>query len=91
MPGYEKDNIKIEVEDGYLTVHASVNKSEVENKEDGKYIQKERYSGECARSFYIGEDIKQEDIKASFKNGMLTLTFPKTKQEKNEKKYIDIE
>ena len=64
---------------------------EVENKEDGKYIQKERYSGECARSFYIGEDIKQEDIKASFKNGMLTLTFPKTKQEKNEKKYIDIE
>lgn len=91
LPGYEKDDIKIEVEDGYLTVHASVNKSEAENKEDGKYIQKERYSGECARSFYIGEDIKQEDIKASFKNGMLTLTFPKIKQKKNEKKYIDIE
>ena len=49
LPGYEKDNIKIEVEDGYLTVHASVNKSEVENKEDGKYIQKERYSAECER------------------------------------------
>lgn len=91
LPGYEKEDIKIEVEDGYLTVHAKVNKAEVESKEDGKYIQKERYSGECARSFYIGEDIKQEDIKANFKNGILTLSFPRTRKEKSDKKYIDIE
>ena len=91
LPGYEKEDIEIEVEDGYLTVHAKVNKAEVESKEDGKYIQKERYSGECAGSFYIGEDIKQEDIKANFKNGMLTLSFPRTRKEKSDKKYIDIE
>ena len=91
LPGYEKENIKIEMEDGYLIVHASINKNRDEEKE-GKYIHKERYVGECSRSFYVGEDIKQEDIKANFKNGTLTLTFPKTKQEKLEnKKYIPIE
>ena len=92
LPGYEKNEIKIKVENGYLTVHAQVNKSEIQNKEDGKYIQKERYAGECARTFYIGEDVKQEDIKASFKNGTLTLTFPKSKKEVNDTtKYIEIE
>ncbi len=92
LPGYEKNEIKIKVENGYLTVHAQVDKSEVQNKEDGKYIQKERYAGECARTFYIGEDVKQEDIKASFKNGTLTLTFPKSKKEVTDTtKYIEIE
>ncbi len=92
LPGYEKDDIKVEVKDGYLTVHASVNKEKKEHNEDGKYIHKERYSGECSRSFYIGEDVKQEEVKASFKNGTLTLSFPKISEEKvEESKWIEIE
>ena len=91
LPGYEKNDIKIDIQDGYLTVHANVNKAETE-KDEGKYVRKERYVGECSRSFYVGDNVKEEDIKASFKNGTLKLTLPKERQEKqDEKKYIDIE
>lgn len=92
LPGYEKENIQIDVEDGYLTVHASMNK---ENKEEekGKFLRRERYFGECSRSFYVGEDVKPENIKASFKNGTLSLEIPKEEIQKKlpEKKYIEIE
>ena len=81
LPGYEKEDIKIEIENGYLMVHAKTNQNK-EEKEEGKYVRKERYMGECSRSFYIGEDIKEEEIKASFKNGMLKLEIPK-KDESN--------
>ena len=91
LPGYEKENIKIELLDGYLTVHASMNKT-VDDEKDSKYVHKERYVGSNSRSFYIGDGVKEEDIKASFKNGTLKLTLPKKEQEKlDEKKYIDIE
>ena len=92
LPGYEKDNIKIEIEDGYLVVSANVDTNK-EEKEKGKFVCKERYMGSCSRSFYIGEDIKDEDIKASFKNGTLRIEVPKKeeKQEIPEKKYIQIE
>ena len=91
LPGYEKENIKIELSDGYLTIHASMNKS-VDDEKDSKYVHKERYVGNSSRSFYVGDNVKEEDIKATFKNGTLKLTFPKDKQEKqDEKKYIDIE
>lgn len=91
LPGYEKENIKIELSDGYLTVHASMNKT-VDDEKDSKYVHKERYVGSSSRSFYIGDGVKEEDIKASFKNGTLKLTLPKKEQEKlDEKKYIDIE
>ena len=91
LPGYEKEDIKIDVENGYLTVHASMNKEENEE-EKGKFIRRERYFGECSRSFYVGEDIEPEDIKASFKNGTLSLKLPKKdKKELPEKKYIQIE
>lgn len=92
LPGYEKENIKIEIEDGYLTVHAETN-SNKEEKEEGKFVRKERYIGSCSRSFYVGTEIKDEDIKASFKNGMLKIEIPK-KEEKKElpkKKYIEID
>ena len=91
LPGYEKDNIKIEVEDGYLTVHADVESSS-EEKEDGKFVRRERYVGSCSRSFYIGDDIESEDIKAAFKNGILELEIPKKEEKKEipEKKYIQI-
>ncbi len=92
LPGYDKDNIKIEIQDGYLTIHASVNK-ENDEEEKGKYVRKERYAGECSRSFYIGDNIKEEDIKAKFKNGTLTLEIPKKEERKQlpDTKYIPIE
>ena len=92
LPGYEKDRIKVEIQDGYLTVHAKVNKQDNEE-EKGKFVRKERYTGECSRSFYVGEDVKEEDIKAKFRNGTLMLEVPKKEQHKQlpEKKYITIE
>ena len=92
LPGYDKEGIKLNIQDGYLTVHAQVNKEE-NNEEKGKFVRKERYSGECSRSFYIGEDITEEDIKAKFKNGTLTIEVPKKERRKElpEKKYIPIE
>ena len=93
LPGYEKEDIKIEIDDGYLTVHASMNKDVDESDKNSKYVHKERYVGECSRSFYVGEEINEEDIKASFKNGTLKIELPKKEQKKLEdsKKYIDIE
>lgn len=90
IPGYQKEDIQIELEKGYLTVTAKV-KDKVDEEKEG-YIYQERYIGECSRSFYAGENIKEQDIKASFQNGTLVLTFPKeqTKQLEN-KKIITIE
>ena len=92
LPGYNKEGIKIEIQDGYLTVHAKVNKEDKEE-EKGKFVRKERYMGECSRSFYIGYNIKEEEIKAKFNNGTLTLEIPKKedKEKLPEKKYIPIE
>ena len=92
LPGYDKEGIKLEIQDGYLTVQASID-SNHEEKEDGKFVRRERYMGSCSRSFYVGEDVKSEDIKASFKNGILNLEVPKIEETKKlpEKKYIEIE
>ncbi len=92
LPGYEKENIKMEIEDGYLTVQAEIDSSN-EEKEEGKFVRKERYIGSCSRSFYVGTEIKSEDIKASFRNGMLKIEIPKKEEKKElpEKKYIQID
>lgn len=92
LPGYEKDNIKIEIEDGYLNVHASV-EDKADEDDEGDFVRKERYYGECSRSFYVGDEVKEEDIKASFKNGTLKITIPKkeAKKEIPEKKFIAID
>ena len=92
LPGYQKENIKIDVEDGYLTVHAEIN-SDNEEKEEGRFIRKERYVGSCSRSFYVGTEVQSEDIKASFKDGMLKIEVPKKDEKKKlpEKKYIQID
>ena len=94
LPGFKKDEIKVSLEDGYLTIEAAKGLDEDEQeKKTGKYIRKERYSGACERSFYVGEDLEQEDIKGEFKHGILKLFVPK--KEKNpqveQKKYIMIE
>ena len=93
LPGYNKEDIKIQIDNGYLIIHAVTNQSK-EEKEEGKYVCKERYEGKCSRSFYIGEDVKEEDIKAKFKNGILTLEVPKKDNKKelpDEKRYIEID
>ena len=92
LPGYEKEGIKLNIQDGYLTVHATVNKEE-KDEEKGKFVRKERYSGECSRSFYDGENVTENEIKAKFKNGTLTIEIPKKEEKKElpEKKYIPIE
>ena len=92
LPGYDKDDIKIEIDNGYLTINATTNKVINDENEEERYIHKERYIGNCSRSFYVGENVKQEDVKASFKNGTLILTFPKKDGKKlEEKKYIAID
>ncbi len=91
LPGYNKEDIKISVDDGYLTISATMNKNE-EEKEHGKFVRRERYFGECSRSFYVGDNVEVDDIKASFKNGTLNLSIPKKEQKQiTEKKYVQIE
>ena len=91
LPGYNKENIQAELKDGYLTINAEKTENKDE-KEDGKYIRKERYTGHCSRTFYVGEDIAEDDIKAKFENGVLTLNIPKEvkKPEVEQKKLIAI-
>ena len=92
MPGVKKEDVKAELKDGYLTVSAVSNKSTDEKNSEGKYIRRERYSGSCSRSFYVGEGVKQEDLKAAFNNGILTVAVPKEVQKPvEEKQYITIE
>lgn len=82
MPGCKKEDVHAELNDGYLTVRAERAMEKDEKDADGKYLRQERFFGTCARSFYVGEQIKQEDIKAKFENGILTLVIPKKEQQK---------
>ena len=94
LPGFKKEEISISLEDGNLTIQAAKGLDEDEKeKKTGRYIRRERYAGSCARSFYVGEDIEQEDVKAEFKHGILKLFVPKKEAKKavEENKYIAIE
>ena len=86
IPGFKKDDIKIESKDGYLTITAE--KSDETNDEDKNYIRRERTYGKYERSFYLG-NFEDNDVKAEFKDGMLKITVPKKEQD-NDKKYIEI-
>ena len=93
LPGYEKEDICADLKSGYLTVSA-VRTQEKEHKDDnGTYIRRERYLGNCQRSFYVGEDITEEEIHASFKNGVLQIEVPKkeARLETEQKRHIAIE
>ena len=93
LPGVKKENVKIELKDGYLIVNASTKREGTEEDKKTKYIRKERYSGSGSRTFYVGKDLTQEDIKAKFEDGVLKLTVPKIekKPEEPKSKYITIE
>lgn len=93
LPGYKKEEIKADLKDGYLTITAVRNESKEEHDSKGKCIRKERYTGSCNRSFFVGKDLTQEDIKASFSDGILHLHIPKEapKAIEEQPKYIAIE
>lgn len=92
LPGYKKEDISLDLTDGYLTVSANTNQNKEEKDKNGKVIRSERYTGSCSRKFYVGEGYKEEDFTAKFENGELMITFPKTEPEKiEEKKPIMIE
>ena len=93
LPGFKKEEINVDLKDGYLTISAEkgLDKDEQE-KDTGRYIRRERYSGACSRSFYVGEAVTEEDIKANFQHGILTLNVPKKDAKAvNAKKTIAIE
>ena len=77
LPGFKKDEINIELENGYLTISAAKGLDKDEQDKKGKYIRKERYAGAMQRSFYVGDAVTQEDIKAKFEDGILKLSIPK--------------
>ena len=95
LPGFKKDEISLELKDGYLVINATkgLDKEEKDQKTQ-KYVRRERYAGSLSRSFFIGEDVKQEDIHAKYESGVLKLSIPKTEPQKpqvEERKYIAIE
>lgn len=79
VPGYKKEDIKIELDNGYITVSAKTEKTTDESDKKSNYIHKERYFGECSRSYYVGDNITEEDIKASFKMVLYVLRFQRKK------------
>ena len=98
LPGFKKEDVKMEdvkmqLKEGGLNIEATTSTSNDEKDEDGKYIRRERFQGTCQRSFFVGKDVKQEDIKARFDNGVLVIDIPKVekKPEIEENKYIQIE
>ena len=93
MPGVKKEDVKAELKDGYLTIQATTDSSKDEKDSNGTYIRRERYTGSCSRSFYVGDAVTREDIKSKFEDGTLKMLVPKkeAKPAVEEKKYIAIE
>ena len=90
LPGFNKENINISLEKGYLNIAAKVEKENNTSHEEN-YIHRERFCGSCSRSFYVGEDIREDDIKAEFKNGILMIEVPKKNEEDKKKEIKQIE
>jgi HSP20 family molecular chaperone IbpA len=93
LPGFKKEEITVELDNGYITISAAKGLDRDENNKKGKLIRQERYAGSMTRSFYIGENVEKEDIEATYRHGVLTLTVPKKATEKKipEKNLIAIE
>lgn len=93
LPGFQKDEIKLQLNRGYLNVSAAKGVDKDEKDKDGKYVRRERYVGSMSRSFYVGENVKEKDIHPKYENGILSFTLPKQEQTVVEEKnhYIPIE
>lgn len=92
LPGFKKDEIKVGLENGYLTISAAKGFNKEDENKEGKLIRQEKYYGTMQRSFYVGDNIMREDIKAKYEDGVLTLSVPKKEKPKQiESKYIAIE
>ncbi|MBQ3841502.1 MAG: Hsp20/alpha crystallin family protein [Ruminiclostridium sp.] len=93
LPGIKKEDVKVKLDDGYLTITATSAQNNDEKDKKGNYIRRERFSGSYSRSFYVGDEVKETDIKAKYDNGVLQLSIPKieAKPKKPEIKYIAIE
>ena len=93
LPGYKKEDMKLELKDGYLTINAEIKHDDNEKDDKGNYIRCERYYGKSSRSFYVGEAVTEEDIKAKYEDGILKINVPKkeVKPAVDEAKYIAIE
>ena len=92
LPGFKKDEIKVQLKDGYLTLAAAKGLDKDEKDKEGNYIRRERYAGSMCRSFYVGDAVSEEDIHAKYEDGILKLSVPKKAPEKIEKDgYIAIE
>ena len=92
LPGFKKDEIKLELNDGYLTISAEKGLDKDEKDKENRYIRRERYAGSMSRSFYVGTSLTEQDIHAKYENGILTLDVPKEdKKAVPEKRYIAIE
>ena len=92
LPGFKKDEVKIHLDNGYLTIIAAKGLDKDEQDKKGKYIRRERYAGSMSRSFYVGEGVKQSDVHAKYEDGILRLDIPKPdKKAVEESKYISIE
>ena len=82
LPGFQKDEISVELQNGYLTIQAVRSHSNDEKDKEGRYLRRETFSGTCARSFYVGDAVKKEDIHAKFEDGILHITLPAPQQQK---------
>ncbi len=93
LPGVRKENLSVALKDGYLTIHAETKSEDEQKDSNGNYIRRERFFGTCSRSFYVGEDVTEQDIKAQFQNGVLTLCIPKkeAKPQVETERFIPIE
>lgn len=92
LPGFSKEDIKVQLKDGFLTISAEKNLNKDEKDQDGQYIRRERYCGQCSRSFYVGENVTDSEISAKMEDGILKLCVPKKDIKKiPEEKYIAIE
>ena len=94
LPGFTKDEVEVSLSDGYLTIRAAKGLDQDEQEKDtGRYLRRERYSGACQRTFYVGDDVTEADIKGSFHHGILKLSIPKkeAKPAIEGKRYIAIE
>ena len=92
LPGFKKDEVTAQLDNGYLTIQASKGLDKDEEKKDGKYIRKERYAGSMSRSFYVGDAITEEDVHAKYEDGILKLSVPKKEAKAVEQtKHIAIE